>query len=180
MSIWTERAQLPADFASDANLTHEWATRWRIPLVRTPITRWKYEVALVVPPAEPDPYDPWRATWPTEPEAAVIGSLIDFRMTWYNERWQAKMREWPLDVDSGTNTLVLLKRETCWSYRRASFNDAMTWPAWNNAEQVALYPPTKAGLVAIIANAWGGITRYNSDEPNDLGRWIADRPEVWS
>lgn len=148
----------PADFADDTiGLGHDWTQRWRIPLVLNPYPRWKYEVALVVPPETPRTFDPWRAVWPTEAEAEVAGSLIGYRRTWYNDRWQAEMLQRPLDVDSGTNTVVLMKREDGWSYRRATFRGGPpTWPSPLNPKKCALYPPTKAGLIALATHIFGG------------------------
>jgi hypothetical protein len=162
-------------FADDTiGLDHEWAKTWRIPLVTSPYPRWKYEVALVVPdPA--DTVDLWRATWPTDLEAEVVGSLIDYRRDWYNERWKRQMLERPLDVDSGTNTLILLKRESGWSYRRATFEGG-TWPSALNADHMAKFPPNKIGLIAIIEQAHGGPDRT----PRSLTEWMEAHSDVWN
>jgi hypothetical protein len=114
------------EFAHDADLTHPWAQRYRIPLVRTPYPAWRYEVALVIPSDEQP--DLWHATWPTEDEAELIGSAIEFRRSWYREGYAAKMLERPLDVDSTTNSLILLRNsERGWQYRLASYEHG-PWP----------------------------------------------------
>lgn len=170
---------LPADFADDTiGLDHDWTRRWRIPLVRNPYPRWKYEVALVVPPETPRPFDPWGAEWATEDEAEVVASLIGYRRDWYNDRWQAQMLKRPLDVDSGTNTVVLLKRDDGWSYRRATFcGGPPTWPSRLNTEKCALHPPTKAGLIALATHIFGGT---DSGSGRRFTAWAEAHPEVWT
>jgi hypothetical protein len=77
----------------------------RIPVVSSAYPSYKYEVALCVGDLWHDP--PLR---PTDREAGMIASYIDYRRAWYNAGWQQKMLARPLDVDSGTNTVILLKR----------------------------------------------------------------------
>jgi hypothetical protein len=134
------------DFASDADLTHLWATKYRIPLVHSSSPGWSYEVALVVPEADGRSLE--RAVWPTEDEAELIGHAIEFRMLWYREGWRTRMRERPLDVDGGTNTVVLLKDELGWHYRRHSWTMGPRFFPPYDAEQQ--YPGTRAGLLALL------------------------------
>ncbi|MGH3479680.1 MAG: hypothetical protein ACRDQD_22940, partial [Nocardioidaceae bacterium] len=74
---------------TDADLTHEWVARWRIPMVTNPFPRWKYEVALVVPTGEPAGV--YATIWPDETEAEVIGSYIDYRRSYYREGYAKAM-----------------------------------------------------------------------------------------
>jgi hypothetical protein len=98
----------------------------RIPIVRTSHPRWKYEVALVVGSEDNRYWAP--GLRPDEAEVRQIVAELDWRMEYYNESWKAKMRRRPLDVDSGTNTVILQKfAEGDWRYRRASFEHGM-WP----------------------------------------------------
>lgn len=149
----------------DADTTHPCAQRWRIPRVTSPYPRWKYEVALCVP----DPADPsnlWGVIEPTDAEAAIIGSFIDCRRAWYSEQYQRRMLEQVFDVDSGTNTVVLAKTEQGWKYRRMTHQDGL-WPHWNDPERQAEFPPSPAGLDALIDHlAWGGLwSTWKAEHP---------------
>jgi hypothetical protein len=161
-------------FAHDALLDHDWVARWRIPLIPHPYPSWRYEVALVVPVEQTPQTDVYGAVWPTEAEAAVIGDYIDFRRSWYRPGWSQKMLERPLDVDGGTNTVILLRRESGWHYRLDSWTlGPALWPL--TAEQAdalqaiaqriprpPAYGPDVAGLVSLI------------DKINEPGsRWAA-------
>lgn len=155
---------------TDADLTHAWVARWRIPLLANPFPRWNYEVALVVP--RGDRADLYGTVWPDESEAEVIGSFIDYRRSYYRDGYAKEMLERQFDVDATTNTVILLKTETGWRYRRASFTSGGVWPYFDDAVEQAKYPPTKAGLVALIRRI------------NDLGcsfaHWADAHPEVWA
>jgi len=110
----------------DADLTHEWVERYRIPLVTNPYPRWSYEVAVVIP-GSGEFADLYCAVWPTEDEARVIGNYIGYRRDWYNESWQAGMLARALDVDSGTNTVVLIKQADRWGYRMRTWSVGPTF-----------------------------------------------------
>lgn len=155
----------------DADLDHPWAKRWRIPRVTTDYPRWKYEVALVVPIVTDLPItQPEKATLePTEVEAAIVGSYIDYRREYYNEGWKAKMLRRPFDVDGSTNTTILALTGQGWKYRKATHQHGL-WPFWNMPEKQAEFPPTPAGLIALL------------DHINFVGRWDdwkAAHPDVF-
>lgn len=156
----------PCEF-TDADLTHPWATKWRIPLVATPYPRWFYEVALVVPRGE---FEWLNVVWPTDDEAEIIGSYIDYRRDYYRESHQRKMLARALDVDGSTNTVILAKTEAGWRYRCASWTSGGLWPYLDNADQQANYPPTRAGLIEIIRHA---------GRSSLLDEWIAAHP-IWT
>lgn len=153
----------------DADLEHPWAKQWRIPRVTTTHPRWKYEVAVVVPDPT-DRYDLYRATEPSEDEARIIASYIDFRRDYYREYWKAKMLERPFDVDSGTNTTILGLTPDGWKYRRATHQHGL-WPLWNMPEKQAEYPPTPAGLIALLDH----INNFAGRWPE----WKAAHPEIF-
>ena len=136
----------------DVTLDHPWVERYRIPLVGSAYPAWRYEVALVVPssdPGEPLPdFNLYEATWPSEEEAAVVGSVIDFRRSYYGEHWQTKMLEERLDVDSGTNTLVLIRRQGGWGFRLSTWRYG---PTFVFAEGRA----DRAGLISVLDRHWG-------------------------
>lgn len=163
------------DFAHDADLTHPWAVRYRIPVL-TELPQWNYEVALIVPPAEPREWDRLKAIWPTEEEAEVIGSYIDYRRAWYREDLAARKLQRPLDVDAGTNTVTLVKTENGWRYQRATWTMHGFWPLLNQPEFQATYTPDKAGLIALI-------NKDNTFGDNLYHRMVdhqAQRPDTWN
>jgi hypothetical protein len=122
---------------------------------------------LCVPnPARPDHL--YGAIEPTEAEAEVIGCYIDFRRSYYRESWAARMLERPFDVDDSTNTVVLLKTERGWQYRRASFRHG-PWPFWDDPKQ-AEFPPTRAGLLALLNHLNFDTTQWR--------RWKTDHQEM--
>jgi hypothetical protein len=137
----------------------------RIPVVRTSHPRWKYEVALVIGSEDETIWKP--GLRPDEPEVRQIVAELEWRMTYYNEGWKAKMRRRPLDVDSSTNTVVLQKfAEDDWRYRRASHEHGM-WPFYNN--------PKRFTLEALLDH----INDYG-DEPNPKWRaFKAAHPEAF-
>lgn len=108
-------------FAHEADHDHPYARDYRIPLVPSAYPWWTYEVAVVYTPEERRD-SVMCGVLPTEDEARIIAAYIDYRRSWYREGYAAKMLERPFDVDSGTNTVVLIKRESeGWGYRRASY-----------------------------------------------------------
>lgn len=146
------------DFADDADLEHPWAKKYRIPLVSTLYPRWRYEVALAVPRDD----DLYRLVWPTEDEARAIGIYIDHRRNWYREGYRQRMLARPLDVDSGTNTVVLAKNEDGWHYRRDSWTSGGLWfPGIHHPEEIrAPYTPDLAGLLAVIRHSSASAADY--------------------
>lgn len=175
------------DFANDVDLTHEWVSKYRIPLIATPYPRYGYEMALVVPDKNPD--DAWYAAmWPTEEEAAMIGVAIDHRRAWYRDDVAAKMLERPLDVNGTVNTFILIKQDdkgslpSGWRHRSASWESPLFSP-FNptNAEgptDTRRFAPDAEGLVRILSEAIFSTRDYNEDytetlrvRPND--DWLA-------
>lgn len=160
----------------DADLDHEWCTKWRIPIVNTVMPTWRYEVALVIPSNETDLFQQ-NIIWPTEDEAEVIGSFIDYRMTYYNDGWARKMREQRLDVDSSTNTVILGKRRVGWGYRLASFTTPALWPYPETPSEIAAKcTPDKAGLIALL-DKYKNIGDHIHQPWLD---WKTEHPEIFS
>jgi hypothetical protein len=115
-------------FGGEVDLEHEWATKYRLPLLRHWYPAWKYEIALVVPPVEL--WDHIEFTWPTDDEARFLAHVLAYRMDYYNERWRQKMQQRPLDVDSGSNTMIVAKIGDAWHYRLSTWRAGpQLWPA---------------------------------------------------
>lgn len=149
MTARAEGVGTPAVSEFDADATHPWAIRWRIPRVATSYPRRQYEVALVVPTGVHLKID-GETLEPSEIEAEIIGSYIDYRRASYREHWQRQMLKRPFDIDDGTNTVVLAKTAHGWKYRRLSHQFGL-WPFhWANPEKQAEFPPTAVGLVALL------------------------------
>lgn len=165
---------LHPEFASDVRYPdHRWVTEKRIPLVCTQHPRWKYEVALLVPGnpegVEVPASDLYGAVWPTEEEAALVALAIEYRREWYNEGWRAKMLERPLDVDSGTNTVVLCKRADGWFYTKATFSPAIFYPGYGKPNP---HTPDVAGLRSLLDLIFGGLTpRWDEFKARHPDEW---------
>jgi hypothetical protein len=141
----------------------------RIPVIGTPHPQWRYEVALVCP-STPAGQDLYPALRPDDAETRMIAAELEWRMTYYNEGWKAKMRRRPLDTDGTTNTVILWKRgDGDWCYRRDSWNRGpLVVPSKYDGEE-------PAGLEALLDR----INDY-SGEPNPKWRaFKAAHPEAF-
>lgn len=152
---------------SHADTTHPWAHRWRMPRIATSHPHRQYEVAVVVPtPGESFRYDGVLLE-PTELEAEIIGSYIDYRRSAYREGYQARMLEQTFDVDDTTNTVVLAKNAQGWRFRRASFQHGL-WPFPDRPDRQSEFPPTPDGLVALLDHI--------NHDARDWVQWKRDHP----
>ena len=117
---------------------HDPLAALRIPVVRDQYPRWKYEVCVVITAPGNEGWIWGPALRPDDTEVKQILAYLDYRMGWYNEGWQAKMRQRPLDVDSGTNTVILQKfGEGDWRYRRMTWEHG-PWPFYDMPERFTL------------------------------------------
>lgn len=83
-----------------------------------------------------DLYGP--ALRPDEAEVRQIAAYLEWRMEYYNEGWKAEMRKRPLDVDSSTNTVTLIKRANGdWRYQKATWRHG-PWPFYDMPERFTL------------------------------------------
>ena len=124
---------MSTDWPFDADQNDPLA-KLRIPVVSTPSPMWKYEVALCI--NDDDLWGP--ALRPDEAEVRQIVAYIDWRMEYYNAGWKAKMRRRPLDVDSSTNTVTLIKRgDGDWRYQKATWRHG-PWPFYDMPERFTL------------------------------------------
>jgi hypothetical protein len=160
----------------DADLTHRWAVEHRVPVV-TSLPEWLYEAALLVPnfpeggSPDPDSFRLRETVWPTDAEAEVIGSYIDYRMTYYREGYHR--RERALDVDSSTNTVTFTKTDKGWTYSRLTYRGSF-YPRYDQPQ----FEPTREGLIALITSLhlYGSGTEVY--EP--FATWMAEHPDVWA
>ena len=142
-------------------------TALRIPVIGTPFPGWRYEVALVCPNSEAG-QDLYPALRPDDAEAAMVAAYIEYRMEYYNRAWRAKMRKRPLDVDSGTNTIVLWKRgDGDWCYRRDSWQSSPLVVPSRYEEPI--------GLEALLDR----INDYGGEPNSQWQEFKADHPEAF-
>lgn len=143
-------------------------TTLRIPVVRSAWPWWKYEMCVVI--TEPGTEESrWElsALRPNPREIAQLAAELEYKMAWYNDGWKAQMRKRPLDIDSGTNTVILQKvAEGDWRYRKMTFQHGL-WPFYNMEQRFTLEQ-----LLDHI-NDWG-------DSPNPRWReFKAAHPEAF-
>jgi hypothetical protein len=96
-------------------------TELRIPVVGTVFPQWNYLVSLCIN-EDPDTYL-WYGERPTDNEAKLIRSLIDYERDWYNETWRTReLDARPFDIDGGFNSIALIKRGPGdWAFRRRTW-----------------------------------------------------------
>lgn len=108
---------------------------------------------------------------PTDAEAAMIASYIEFYRTWwYNPTWQAKLLERPFDIDGGCNTVILHKYGADdWAYRRRSWEYGPLFvPAYDRTENWPLLRVLDRSITVL-------------DEPHkEWEAWKAAHPEVFT
>lgn len=155
----------------DADPEHPWAKQWRIPRITCVYPDRQYEVALCVPHPGKAQHPLWDSVEPTENEARIIGSYIDFRRSCYREGWAAKMLEQPFDEDDSTNTVILVKTNRGWKYRRASYyGGALLYPHYGDPEE-SNYPPNIIGLAALLEF----INKYGN-----WNKWVEGHAELFT
>lgn len=160
----------------DADLTHRWAVEHRVPVV-TSLPMWMYEAALLVPThaeggtPDPDAFRLRETVWPTDAEAAVIGSYIDYRMTYYREGYHR--RERALDVDDSTNTVTFTKTDRGWVYSRLTYRGSF-YPRYDQPQ----FSGDKAGLIALITSLH--MFGSGTDVYEPFAAWMDKHPDVWA
>jgi hypothetical protein len=139
----------------------ELALKYRIPLVHTSHPSWNYLVSVCV-------WDLYRAQRPTDDEARMIGSFIDYQRSRYRAHWQEKLRTRPFDMDGGFNSLTLIKHANGgWGYRRRTWEyGPMFVPSWEDDPE---------SLEAVLDR----IYTYGDHLMGDWAQWKVDHPEVF-
>lgn len=145
-------------FGTDAD-ENDPLTALRIPVVGSVNPRWCYIAAFLKPQPEHS-YGLGSVERPTNAEARMLASYIEeYIQHWFNERYQRKLAERPLDVDGGCNTTVFIKYgPDDWGYRRCS---------WIRGPLFAPEPPSFA------SRSLGPLTLA---QVMDRSRAIADEP----
>jgi hypothetical protein len=138
-------------------------TALRIPVTGSHPNRW-YLIA----------FDRDSEARPTDDEAAMLVSYLDYTRAWYREYWQEKMLAEPLDHDAGHNTVIFHKwADGDWGYRRATHEiGPLFFPGAPWMRERKAGPFTLAGLLDWIDG--GGM------EPSKRWtEWKANHPDIF-
>ncbi len=168
--VVVEAVSATAAWPFDADRWHPLAAR-RIPVIHSVHPSWHYEVAVVIGPEYP--FDHLRGLEPTDHEADLIVSYLTYRLRWYSDSYRAQIRKRPLDVDSSTNTTVLIKTgEDDWHFRRASWaGGVLIWPSLVSLNDE---PVVKFGLADVLDYVTGGL----SNPSREWAKWKTAHAET--
>jgi hypothetical protein len=128
---------MPRELFSDVMLDHPWVAKYRLPMVTSYHPAFHYFVTLadVYNHAAEDMPNLWNVETPTEEEASIVGSYLEFKIAdqGFYEHYLKEVRSRVLDVDPGYNTISLIKRlNGGWGYVRMSYRDSIVYPYYNS------------------------------------------------
>lgn len=109
---------------TDVDMNHPWVSKHRLPVVKSYNPKFGYVVAVVVPDEEDDLSQLFNLDAPTDEDAAVIASYLDYKIERisYRSGYRAQMLTRPLDLDEGINTISIIKRKDgSWAYSRVTW-----------------------------------------------------------
>ena len=159
-------------------------TALRVPVVGSFNPMWKYVAAyLDVVTDGPDylkgpPFGSLER--PTDREAPMIASFIrEYIEHWFNERYQHKLTERPLDVDSGCKTIVFIKYgPDDWGYRNAEWIYGPTFvpPPPTYRER---YPDETGGGPLTLEQVMDRKHTIGDEPLARRQQWKADHPDVF-
>lgn len=165
----------------DVDLEHRWVQEYRIPVLTTAYPHYGYEVALMVGPKGKDAEWMIKAEEPTEEEAKIIGSLIDYRRSYYYPHYQQQMLEREFDVDNFTNTIILAKLPWSWTYRRGTWTMGPLFcpvnPAVVKESGEEYYSLDAQGLVNLITDRI--YPDYGSTSEDSWQYWMESHLEIF-
>lgn len=127
---------MPREMFFDVMLDHPWVAKYRIPMVSSYHPDYHYFVTLAdYCPEHEDMTNLWDVETPTEEEAAIVGSYIEFKVAdqGFREHYLNEIRSRILDIDSGYNTISLAKRGhgLGWGFVRMSYRDSILYPYYD-------------------------------------------------
>lgn len=150
------------DWPYDADRDHPLAAL-RIPVTSSHPDYW-YLIA----------FDRESTAQPTDAEAKMLASYLDFVREWFNESWKKRMLAKPLDTDPGQNTVIFHKwADGDWGYRRATHvYGPLFWPGYPGGDR-RLGPYS---LPALLDH----LQQYGDDEPRPAWvKWKAEHADVF-
>lgn len=109
---------------TDVEMTHPWVHQYRLPVIEFMNPNYGYLVAVTVPTAEQEASKFYMLTSPTDDEAKIIGSFLEYTKSrqQYRQGFPLGMLELPLDLDNTFNTISIMKRKDgTWAYKRTSW-----------------------------------------------------------
>lgn len=172
------------DWPYDA-LEHDPLTGLRIPVVSSFNPDWKYVAAYLNPVKGGPDYlkgPPFGSNErPTDAEAAMIASFIrEYIEHWFNEGYQRRLAERPLDVDSGCVTIVFIKYgPDDWGYRVVTWECGPTFvpppPLWRER-----HPDEAGGGPLPLERVMDRRHAHGDGEPSKRWlKWKAAHPDVF-
>lgn len=127
---------MPRELFHDVMLDHPWVAKHRIPMLSSYHPSFHYFVTLAdYCPEHEGMTNLWDVETPTEEEAAIVGSYLEFKIAdqGFREHYLKEVRSRTLDVDSGYNTISLIKRiRGGWGFVRMSYRDSIVYPYYNS------------------------------------------------
>ncbi|MER7734154.1 hypothetical protein ABTX80_25010 [Streptomyces erythrochromogenes] len=161
-------------FETDAD-EHDPLTALRIPVVGSFNPRWCY-IAAYLKPQDEHSYTFGSADRPTDAEARMLASYIEeYIQHFFNERYQRKLAERPLDVDGGCNTTVFIKYgPDDWAYRRCSWQYGPLF-----VPQPPSFPDRNPGPLT-LPQVMDRIHTIVDEPMQHWVDWKAARPEVFA
>lgn len=127
---------MPRELFHDVMLDHPWVAKYRLPMLSSYHPSYHFFVTLAdYCPEHEDMTNLWDVETPTEEEAAIVGSYLEFKIAdqGFREHYLKEVRSRVLDLDSGYNTISLVKRiRGGWGYVRMSYRDKIPYPYYNS------------------------------------------------
>lgn len=125
---------MPAENFDDVRMDHPWVEKYRLPVLKDAYPMWSYFVTVVVPDEELEADEYYRLTAPTDEEAELAASYLQYRIGMWNyyQSFLDKMAQKPLDIDGTINTVSLEKRKDgSWGYKMRTWTMHGAIPLYN-------------------------------------------------
>jgi hypothetical protein len=109
---------------TDVDMDHPWVSQYRLPVIEYSSPRFTYVVTVTVPSKELEESRFYMLTSPTEEEAKVLASFLEYTKSEMGNspRFMEEMAKLPLDLDGTWNTISIMKRKDgTWAYQRNSW-----------------------------------------------------------
>ena len=99
-----------------------WAEKYRVPVVPGLNARERYVACLIVPQETDELAKIPHFQTPSDDDDALVGKYIQFRLSlWYGVDFIARLKQAPLDINPGVNTVSFVKAQDWWHFARASW-----------------------------------------------------------
>lgn len=112
---------------TDVDMNHPWVSQYRLPVLPRyeSMSRYSgYILSVVVPDKNDGSNELFNIGTPTDEDAAILGSYLNYRIErlGYRAGYLERMREKPLDFDSSINTVSIIKRQDgSWAYHKVTW-----------------------------------------------------------